>query len=99
MSTIPIQQPRSPIVPRELGGKWIAWTLDGSRIVAFGDTLDDCEAATEKAAESNLRFEKAPRADVRIIGSLNQRIPTVLRDHPQAPHRCDARRDDGLRRG
>ena len=23
--------PESPIVPKELGGKWIAWTFDGSR--------------------------------------------------------------------
>jgi hypothetical protein len=69
MNSVPLQQPQSPIVPRELGGKWIAWTLDGSRIVAFGDTLDECEAAAEKAGETDLRFEKTPRADVRIIGA------------------------------
>jgi hypothetical protein len=57
-----------PAVPIELGGTWIAWTLDGSRIVAHGDTLDECEAAAAKAGEKTPRFEKTPRADVRIIG-------------------------------
>ena len=69
MNSTPLQQPQTPIVPRELGGKWIAWTYDGSRIIASGDTLDECEAAAEKAGETNLRFEKTPRADVRIIGA------------------------------
>jgi hypothetical protein len=57
-----------PAVPIELGGKWIAWTFDGSRIVAHGDTLDECEAAAADAGEKNPRFEKTPRPDVRIIG-------------------------------
>lgn len=57
-----------PAVPVELGGKWIAWTLDGTRIVAHGDTLDECEAAAAKAGEPTPRFEKTPPADVRIIG-------------------------------
>jgi hypothetical protein len=57
-----------PAVPIELGGKWIAWTLDGSRIVAHGDTLDECEMAAAKAGEKTARFEKTPRPDVRIIG-------------------------------
>ncbi|HEV2969102.1 MAG TPA: hypothetical protein VGY55_03870 [Pirellulales bacterium] len=69
MPSIPYQQRQPPIVPKELGGKWIAWTFDGSRIVAYGDTLDECESAAEKTGETNLRFEKTPRSDVRIIGA------------------------------
>jgi hypothetical protein len=53
----------------ELGGKWIAWALDGSRIVAYGDSLDECEAAAKRAGERDVRFEKTPPADVRIIGA------------------------------
>jgi hypothetical protein len=69
MLPVPSQPLQTPIVPRELGGKWIAWTLDGSRIVAWGDTLNECETAAEKTGETDLRFEKTPRADVRIIGA------------------------------
>lgn len=63
-----LQQPERPAVPIELGGKWIAWNFDGSRIVAHGDTLDECEKAAAKVGEKNPRFEKTPRPNVRIIG-------------------------------
>ncbi len=66
---MPNNQPAMPIVPIELGGKWIAWTLDGSRIVAHGDTLAECEAVAKQICDADLRFEKAPRADVRFIGA------------------------------
>lgn len=66
---MPISSTQRPVVPKELGGKWIAWTLDGSRIVAHGDTLRECEAAAQRAGESTVRFEKTPRADIRIIGA------------------------------
>jgi hypothetical protein len=56
-------------VPAELGGKWIAWSSDDTRIVAYGDTLDECEHAAEKAGEKAPSFEKTPRPDVRIIGA------------------------------
>lgn len=59
---------RREAVPAELGGKWIAWSSNGTRIVAHGDTLDACEKAAAKAGEKDPSFEKAPRADVRIIG-------------------------------
>ena len=62
------RRPERPAVPIELGGKWIAWTFDGTRIVAHGETLDECEKAAAKAGEKNPRFEKTPRPDVRIIG-------------------------------
>jgi hypothetical protein len=62
--------PERPIVPVELGGKWIAWTNDGSQIVAHGDTLDECERAAAEVGEKTPRFEKVPRSDVRIIGAI-----------------------------
>jgi hypothetical protein len=61
------RQKREP-VPAELGGKWIAWSADGLRIVAYGETLDECELAAEKAGEKDPSFERTPRADARIIG-------------------------------
>jgi hypothetical protein len=60
--------PQRQTVPAELGGKWIAWSSNGTRIVAHGDTLDECEKAAEKAGEKDPSFEKTPRPDVRIIG-------------------------------
>jgi hypothetical protein len=60
--------PERPVVPLALGGKWIAWSFDGSRIVAHGESLDECEAAAVKAGEKRPRFEKTPRPDVRIVG-------------------------------
>ncbi len=61
--------PIRPVVPIEFAGKWIAWTLDGSCIVAHGETLEECEQAALRAGETDPRFEKTPRADVRIIGA------------------------------
>jgi hypothetical protein len=55
-------------VPIELGGKWIAWSADGLRIVAHGDTLDECERAAENAGEKAPSFERTPRPNARIIG-------------------------------
>ena len=70
MTSIQLPHPPSrPVVPKELGGKWIAWTLDGQRIVAHGETLAECRAAAVTAGEVRARFEKTPRADVRIIGA------------------------------
>ena len=57
-----------PSVPKEFGGKWIAWSADATRIIASGSTLADCAHAASRAGEANPQFERAPRADVRIIG-------------------------------
>lgn len=61
-------RPQRQPVPVELGGKWLAWSADGLRIVAHGDTLDECELAAEKAGEKDPSFERTPRANVRIVG-------------------------------
>jgi hypothetical protein len=52
----------------KIGGKWIAWSEDGLRIVAHGDTLDECEEGAKKAGEKDASFERTPRADARIVG-------------------------------
>ncbi len=61
-------QKRQP-VPIELGGKWIAWSADGLRIIAHADTLDECEEGAKKAGENDPSFERTPRADSRIVGT------------------------------
>ena len=61
-----VQPPSRPIVPKELAGKWIAWTLDGQRIVAHGETLTECQAASVKVGEARVRFEKTRQADERL---------------------------------
>jgi hypothetical protein len=63
-----LSRPKRQPVPAELGGKWIAWSADGLRIVAHGDTLDECELAAERAGEKDPSFERTPRSDARIIG-------------------------------
>jgi hypothetical protein len=61
-------RPKRQPVPIELGGKWIAWSEDGLRIVAHGNTLDECERAAQDAGEHEPSFERTPRADSRLIG-------------------------------
>jgi hypothetical protein len=67
-STTETSRPQRQPVPIELGGRWIAWTADGLRIVAHADTLDGCELAAEHAGEKEPSFERTPRPDARILG-------------------------------
>ena len=55
-------------VPVELGGKWLAWSADGLRIIAHGDSFSECKEEAKKAGEADPCYEKTPRPDVRIIG-------------------------------
>lgn len=55
-------------VPRELGGKWIAWNYEGTRIVASGEDLKSVEAAARRAGEGRPRLERIPNSDRRIVG-------------------------------
>jgi hypothetical protein len=57
-----------PSVPREYGGRWIAWNADATRIIASGETLKQCAAEAAKVGEAEAQFEKVPRAEVRIVG-------------------------------
>ena len=61
-----------PVVPREYGGKWIAWNYDGTRIIASGNDLKSAEAEARKLGENRPRLERVPRADVRIVGGIRQ---------------------------
>jgi hypothetical protein len=66
----PINDPNNqvPLVPKEYGGKWIAWDYEGTRIVASGTTLKEAREAARDAGCRNPRFEKVPRPNVRIVG-------------------------------
>jgi hypothetical protein len=63
---------KPPVVPREYGGKWIAWNHDGTRILAAADDLTSAEQAARRAGENRPRLEKVPRADARIIGGARR---------------------------
>ena len=63
------QFPEPQTIPLELGGKWIAWSSDCLRIIAHGDTLDECKAAARNAGEPDPCFQKTPPADVHIVGT------------------------------
>jgi hypothetical protein len=65
--TKPARPQREP-VPVDLGGKWIAWSADGLRIVGHGDTLDECERAAAAAGESDPSFERTPASNARLVG-------------------------------
>ena len=43
---------RPQTITRDMAGKWIAWSEDGLRIVAVGDSFDDCERKAVKAGYS-----------------------------------------------
>ena len=54
--------PKRPFaVPAELGGKWVAWNAEHTRIVAQAETLQQLwQAAQEKQIDDPV-FEKVPR--------------------------------------
>jgi hypothetical protein len=56
-------------VPREYGGKWIAWTRDAMRIVAAGRSPEDVKAAAARAGVTDIAYEWVPPADERFIGA------------------------------
>ena len=74
-----------PVVPKELGGKWIAWDSTGPKIIASGETLTVARAAALNAGEENALYEKCP---ARTSASLERRVEVSL---PKLPSRSDAR--------
>jgi hypothetical protein len=68
----PRENTSAPIVPRECGGKWIAWDRDGTRILATADDLKTAEEAARKTGEQRPRLERVPRSDARIIGGARR---------------------------
>lgn len=57
-----------PVVPRTYGGKWVAWTRDGKRIVAAGGTPEEARAAARRAGVSDIAYEWVPPAGELFIG-------------------------------
>ena len=54
----PSQEPE--ILPLSLAGKWVAWSSDGMRIVAAGETIDEAERLAAEAGEPEPIFERHP---------------------------------------
>lgn len=56
------------VVPREYGGKWVAWTSDHQRIIAVADSPDGAWAAAEQAGVCEPVLLWVPPADERCVG-------------------------------
>lgn len=58
-------------VPHEYAGKWLAWSSDGRRIVAVGDTYKACEqvAATAGHPAHQVAIDRVPESRQRPTGS------------------------------
>ena len=52
------KEPQS--IPRELAGRWIAWSADGLRIIGSGATFQEAIEAAEAAGDPEAIFEVAP---------------------------------------
>jgi hypothetical protein len=46
-------------IPRELAGRWIAWSADGLRIIGSGTTLKEAEEAASAASDPDAIYERA----------------------------------------
>jgi hypothetical protein len=59
------------VVPRAAAGKWVAWSADGRRIVAVGDTQKACELAAARAGfpADSVAIDRVPRGRQRLTGS------------------------------
>ncbi len=61
--------PEPQTIPLEYSGQWLAWSADGLRIIAHALTLPACQQNAQESGEQDPYFQKAPAADVRIIGA------------------------------
>lgn len=59
------------LVPREYAGKWVAWSADGRRVVAVGDTYKACERAAASAGHpaNQVAIDRVPQSRQRLTGS------------------------------
>ena len=60
---------RPDVVRREYAGKWIAWSPDGLRIVAHGDSFEQCEQAAAAAGFPAVAIEQVPESRWRQTGA------------------------------
>jgi hypothetical protein len=69
---VKVGSPREvPVVPREYAGKWIAWSADGRRIVAVGESFEACEQTATRAGfpADRIAIERVPETRYRQTGA------------------------------
>jgi hypothetical protein len=49
-----------PVRPRELAGRWVAYSADGQRIVAAGETFTEVWEKARRETTERVSFEKLP---------------------------------------
>lgn len=57
-----------PVVPREYGARWIAWTSECTKIVGSAQSLAEVREVAIAAGETDPVFEWVPPAHARIVG-------------------------------
>jgi hypothetical protein len=57
---------KTPAVPKEYSGKWIAWDFERTRILASGTTMVEAKRAAEAVGETRPILAKVPRGGVRL---------------------------------
>jgi hypothetical protein len=62
---------RTQVVTRDYAGKWVAWSEDGRRIVAVGETFAACEAEAVRAGfpANRIAIDRVPSSRFRQTGS------------------------------
>jgi hypothetical protein len=67
----PVRRAEVPRIPRAYAGKWVAWSADGRRIVAVGETFEACEEAAAHAGfpADQIAVERVPTDRQRLTGS------------------------------
>lgn len=75
MTSSPIKSPH--VVPRHLGGKWLAWTPNGLYLLGSGATPEEARKAADARGRDaaagwspamSVAYEWVPPADERFIG-------------------------------
>ena len=66
----PQHQDPFPMVPQEHGGKWVAWSSDGTRILSSGADPDAVIADALAAGEKDPILERVPPSDALLVGGL-----------------------------
>jgi hypothetical protein len=62
------QEHPTRVVPKEYGGRWIAWNFEGTKILASEATMAEAKRAAEATGEARPVLAKVPRANVRQLG-------------------------------
>jgi hypothetical protein len=60
---------RSPTIPVEYAGKWIAWDHEQTKIVASGRTLAEAMEAAKLAGEKDPVMHKIPKGKICYLGA------------------------------